>query len=277
MMRVLAGKDGPKMLRKRVRRLRIGWVWYLVTLLGIPAVFVAALLVQPGALESFQGVTLRVVVSYPIYFVIVFFGGGPLGEEIGWRGFALPRMQQRYGALGGTLLLGVLWTCWHLPDFLTASKGGGPGTDFSTFLLNFAVFFLMVTSLAVILTWIFNHTHGSLFGVLLAHTSVNTPELTIVPLFPALDMLALHRAGLIAYVVPAVLILLLTRGKLGYGPRRTPIYCRPGLNPRRHAARVRASQSTPSIKPGRMSCPGFVLIMARALTPALKSTVSISK
>jgi uncharacterized protein len=61
--------------------------------------------------------------------VAVFLLGGPLGEEPGWRGFVLPRLQPRFGPLGGTLLLGFLWGCWHLPEFLTPIEHGGPGTD----------------------------------------------------------------------------------------------------------------------------------------------------
>jgi membrane protease YdiL (CAAX protease family) len=160
------------------------------------------------------------LVSYPILYVITFFGGGPLGEEIGWRGFALPRMQPRLGPLWGTLLLGVLWSCWHLPDFLTASKGGGQGAGWMLFLTNFPVFFLAVISLAVMMTWIFNHTGGSIFIAILAHTSVNVLEVVLIPRYLTLDEISLHRAILIAFSVPAILILILTRGRLGYQPNQ---------------------------------------------------------
>jgi membrane protease YdiL (CAAX protease family) len=213
---VIEGKGGLRRLRDRIRQWRVDWIWYAFILLGIPALLVLGIVVQPEALASFQGLTARVLVSYPFYFVAVFFGGGPLGEEIGWRGFALPRMQPRYGPLGGTLLLGVLWACWHLLDFLTASKGGGAGASLTTFLVNFPVFFLMVLSLAIVFTWLFNHTRGSVFIAILAHASVNTPELTLVPLFLSMDMIAWHRAGLIAFGALALLILVLTRGRLGY-------------------------------------------------------------
>lgn len=89
--------------------------------------------------------------SYPVSFVVVFFGAA-LPEEIGWRGFALPRMQPRYGPLWGTLLLGVLWAFWHLLYFLTPDHGGGPGTSLAPFLISFSVFFLMVVALAIIFT-----------------------------------------------------------------------------------------------------------------------------
>jgi len=217
---IIAGKAGLHDLRQRVRQRRAPWQWYLFILVGIPALVMFGVIIQPGALTNFKGLTPLLLVSYPLYYVAVFFGGGPLGEEPGWRGFALPRMQTRYGPLWGTLLLGVLWSCWHLPDFLTASKGGGQGTGFSTFLTNFPVFTLAVMSLAVIMTWVYNHTGGSIFTAILAHASVNNPELVLIPLFPAMSMIGLHLALLIGFGVLALLIVILTRGRLGYQPNQ---------------------------------------------------------
>lgn len=212
----IAGKDGFRQFRQRKRQYRAPWPWYLFILVGIPALVVLGVLLQPGALAGFRGIPPSVLISYPIYLVIVFFGGGPLGEEPGWRGFALPRMQLRYGPFWGTLWLGLLWSLWHLPDFLTASKGGGEGTGLSTFLMNFPIFTLAVVSLAFILTWIYNNTNGSLFTAVLAHAGVNTPELVIFPLFPAVTMIGIHIGGLIAFFPLALLVIILTRGRLGY-------------------------------------------------------------
>jgi membrane protease YdiL (CAAX protease family) len=217
MLHITEGKEGVLRLRKSIKQVRAGWGWYLFVLLGIPSLILLGIILQPGMLAGFQGLKPILVVSYLINYILVFFGGGPLGEEPGWRGFALPRMQSRFGPLRGTLLLGILWTCWHLPDFLTSAQGGGPGTGPATFLQNFPMFLLLVTALAVIFTWIFNHTRGSVFLALLAHASVNTPQLVLVPLFPAVDFTGLDLAALIAFVLPALLIIILTRGRLGYG------------------------------------------------------------
>jgi membrane protease YdiL (CAAX protease family) len=126
-------------------------------------------------------------------------------------------MQKQYGSLWGTLLLGVLWSCWHLPDFLTASKGGGEGIGWVTFLTNFPIFTLAVVSLSVIMTWLYNHTQGSLFIAILAHASIDAPEVAgWTALFPNVSMIGLHWALLISFAIPALLIVILTRGKLGY-------------------------------------------------------------
>ncbi|MCK6581539.1 MAG: CPBP family intramembrane metalloprotease [Anaerolineales bacterium] len=214
---VIAGKAGLQELRQRIQKTHVSSKWYLFILLGIPALVMLGIIVQPGvALSSFKGFTTSMLAGYPIFLVSTFFGVG-LGEEPGWRGFALPRMQKQYSALWGTLLLGVLWSCWHLPDFLTASKGGGEGTGWITFLTNFPVFTLAVVSLAVIMTWLYNNTQGSLFIAILAHASVDAPEVAgWTALFPAVSMIGLHWAILFSFGVPALLILILTRGRLGY-------------------------------------------------------------
>jgi len=215
---LLEGKAGVQRLRQRIRQRRAGWVWYLFILVGIPALILLGMIIQPGVLASFQGLPPLVLVSYAIYFVVVWFGGGPLGEEPGWRGFALPRIQPRYGPLWGTLLLGVLWAFWHLLEFLMPTQGGGPGTGLATFLVNFSLFLVLAIGLSVIFTWVFNHTQGSLFVAITAHASVDTPQLVLVPLFLAVDYTGLLLAGAIGFGVPALLIVILTRGRLGYQP-----------------------------------------------------------
>jgi membrane protease YdiL (CAAX protease family) len=210
-------KAGLHRLWLRLKQWRAGWQWYLFILVGIPALLLLGIIIQPGTLASFQGLTPVLLVSYPLAFLAVFFGVG-LPEEIGWRGFALPRMQPRYGPLWGTLLLGVLWGFWQLLYFLAPDQGGGPGTSFATFLMNFPIFLLMVIALAIILTWVFNHTHGSIFISSLLHASVDTPQVVWVPLFLTVGVTSMNLAGLIGFGVPALLIVILTRGRLGYQP-----------------------------------------------------------
>jgi len=214
---ITEGKAGVRRLLHRYMQWRAGWQWYLFILLDIPALLLLGIIVQPGALASFHGLPPPIffLVYYLVSFVVVFLLGGLLGEEPGWRGFALPRMQLRYGPLWGTLVLGVLWGFWHLPHFLTPVQGGGPGTSFATFLTNFPIFFLEVMALAIIFTWVFNHTRGSVFIAILLHTSIDTPQTVWIPLFLAVDMTSMDLAGLIGFGVPALLILLLTRGRLG--------------------------------------------------------------
>jgi membrane protease YdiL (CAAX protease family) len=218
MVRLTEGETGLSRLREHLRDWRVGWLWLLFIFAGIPMLIMLGIMVQPRALTGFLGVTPLTVAYYPLYYFEVWFLGSPLGEEIGWRGFALPRIQPRYGPLRGTLLLGVLWAFWHLEDFLTPAQAGGPGTTLVTFFTNFPIFILFILSLAVIFTWLFNHTRGSIFDAISAHASVNTPLLALVPLFPAVTHSNFILGGVIGYGALGLLILALTRGRLGYNP-----------------------------------------------------------
>lgn len=212
---ITEGKEGVKRLRGRIRQWKVGWPWCVFALLLIPALVMAGILLQPGAFDGFKGLTPAIVVTYLVLFVLVAFGGGPLGEEPGWRGFALPRLQSTHGPLKGTLILAVIWTCWHLPDFLTSAQGGGPGAAVSTLPVNFGLFLLLVTSLAILFTWIYNHTGGSILLAILAHAGVNTPQAALIPLFPAVNTTMLNTGALIGFGSAALLVLVLTKGKLG--------------------------------------------------------------
>jgi membrane protease YdiL (CAAX protease family) len=137
---------------------------------------------------------------------------GALFEEPGWRGFAPPRLQAQFGALRGTLFLGALWGVWHLPQYLlvpdwAAENGGANPTRVGTFLV-------LVLALTSIMTWIFNHTQGSLLLAVLAHASVNTAEIVVVnQLFPSVANQAL--SGVLGLGALAIILIVATHGRLG--------------------------------------------------------------
>ena len=220
MFRITEGQEGWLHLTNRIRQLRVGWQWYAFILLGIPAAILLGILVMPGAAVSFQGLPKYFLASYPFLFVLVFFAGGPLGEEIGWRGFALPRMQSRFGPLKATLLLGILWTFWHFPEFFSSAQLGGPGTGLSAFYIHLPIFLVMVVAIAIIMTWVFNHTGGSVFIAILLHASFDTFGSTLQPLFSAPIVSSTNLPIALGMVVLAIPILILTRGWLGYQPNQ---------------------------------------------------------
>jgi membrane protease YdiL (CAAX protease family) len=94
------------------------------------------------------------------------------GEEIGWRGYALPRLAERFGLARASLLLGVIWACWHLPQFYIREA--------DTYRQSFIVFLLQVTAISVVMAWLYARTGGSLLLTMLLHAAINNSK-DIVP------------------------------------------------------------------------------------------------
>jgi membrane protease YdiL (CAAX protease family) len=212
-----SGKAGVLRLLRRYILWRVSLQWYLFVLIGMPVLILLSVVVLPGALAAFHAPTLAFVLSYLVLYLQIFLGGGPLGEEPGWRGFALPRLQQRFGALVGTLVLGVLHGLWHLPLFLFIPGYNGAGAGFLGIGIPFVEFVVGVTATTVIFTWVFNNAHGSLLLVMLLHASINTASGTLLQLFPDLAASQLvHLSPSLVFVVVALLILVATRGRLSY-------------------------------------------------------------
>ncbi|GAP18500.1 type II CAAX endopeptidase family protein [Levilinea saccharolytica] len=111
------------------------------------------------------------VISNPPYalvaFFVILFTAGPLQEEFGWRGYALPRLQSRFSALTSSIILGFFWWLWHLPAVFI------PGRFMADNLVTFFALLVVITLTSILFTWLFNHTNGSILATLLMHTSMN--------------------------------------------------------------------------------------------------------
>ena len=168
--------------RGAVRRLlgsltiwRVPAVWYLLTILLPPAVTALSLAIVDAGLANLRhfnpaaalaGVPLTYALALPF---------GPLGEELGWRGFALPRLMSRFGPARASLLLGSLWTSWHLPMMIWS-----PGASMPSFMTlsisSVAIYWVQITAIAAVMTVLFLKTKGSLLFAVLAHLTFNTAE-----------------------------------------------------------------------------------------------------
>ena len=115
-----------------------------------------------------------------------------------------------YGPLVGTLILGLLWALWHLPQFLVpswAEASGGRG------FLAIVKFILIAIAFAIVTTWVFNNTKGSVFMAILVHASIDTFSLPMGELFSPPDV---GNILLLSFGVLVVVLVVLTRGRLGY-------------------------------------------------------------
>ena len=214
---ITEGKPGIGRLLSRFILWRVQLRWYLFVLLGMPALILLSIVVVPGAIAAFRAPAPGFVIIYLVVYIAGFILGGPLGEEPGWRGFALPRWQQRSGPLVGTLILGVLWGLWHFPLFLLPGYNGA-GTGFVGIGIPFVEFVIGITALAVTFTWVFSNTRGSLLLVMLLHASFNTAfNVFLLRLFPSFARHSpVFQSLYIVLVVVALLIILATRGRLSY-------------------------------------------------------------
>ena len=211
------GGAGLRSLLGRVVRWRVAPVWYGVVLLGPVLLYLAALALevvlggQPPRLGALVG-TLPTVLVYAALMVVLV----AIGEEVGWRGYALPALQARHGALFSSVVLGTMWALWHLPLFFN------PDLFYSN--LPFVVQLALQIPLAILFTWVFNSTGGSVLLAILLHAMVNAsgqlwkvmPEYSAEPASAAEAAAATtHTNVMFAIVVGAAAVVVV----LVYGPR----------------------------------------------------------
>jgi membrane protease YdiL (CAAX protease family) len=217
---LLSGGAGVRQLLRRCIAWRVGIPWYLIILFGFLAVFLVGFSIVYG-LNVSQAFLARWTLLFTVFvpFTILSIVKANFAEEVGWRGFALPRLQSRYGPIVGTVILGTLHSLWHLPLFFTRELG-------PTSLPQFTGFVGAGITLTVLYTWLFNHTHGSVLFATLAHGCSNGALAVVGLLIPANVVVRGWAAPLVyggwngdLLVViggAALLLLVFSRGRLGY-------------------------------------------------------------
>ncbi len=168
--RVSEGPDGLRVLFARMTRWRVGAGWILFPILAPILAFAAAAVVAPMFGAPRTDFRQLGVVNFLPYLGIgawllwlLSFG---IGEETGWRGFALPRLQASRSALTATLLLSVPWAVWHVPSLLYLGNIKSLGILLPGFFIGLVVG-------GIVYTWLFNSTGGSVLMVALLHASLN--------------------------------------------------------------------------------------------------------
>ena len=189
------GDRGVRALLGGVLRWRVAARWYLFALAYIPAIKLTVALVHrltTGAWPRF-GTEPWYLIPVAIAFSTPF----QAGEEIGWRGYALPRLAARFGLARASILLGIIWACWHLPQFFI------PEAD--TYRQSFFVYALQVTALSVAMAWLFARTNGSLLLVMLLHSAVNNAKDIVPSVLPGSTNTVGLSASLVAWLTVALL------------------------------------------------------------------------
>jgi len=220
---VTSGKAGLGLLLRRCVQWRVGIGWYLIAIFGFIPIYLVGYSVFYGVnlpLALLAQWTLIFTVFFPQAVAIILTAS--FAEELGWRGFALPRLQQRYGPVLGTVILGSLHGLWHLPVFFTFVLG-----PFS--LTNYVGFFIVAIAATFFYTWVFNHTKGSVliatltpgFGDAASFVALLIPANLVVTGWARPFVYGGWQAdNIVIFGAFAVLLLVFTRGRLGYNPER---------------------------------------------------------
>jgi len=164
------GRAATQALLRQIFERPVGARWYVFAGGYMAAIKLAAALLHrlatgawpPFGQEAWYIMAVATVVSTPVQ----------AGEEIGWRGYALPRLARHLGLAPASVVLGVIWACWHLPVFFI------PDTD--KYGQSFPMYLLSVTALSVAMAWLYWRTNGSLLLVMLMHAAINSTK-DIVP------------------------------------------------------------------------------------------------
>jgi membrane protease YdiL (CAAX protease family) len=159
----LGGTPALKQLLQQSIKWRVRLHWYLLVLIGLPLSWLVAVLIARVLGFDTAGSLRFDALLLPVLLIT---DPGPLGEEIGWRGFALPLLLKRYTTLVASIILGIVWALWHLPVFMLPGfpQSGGP----------FLLFTLALIAQSVIMTWIYLETKGSvLLAGILFHLMIN--------------------------------------------------------------------------------------------------------
>jgi len=196
------GRDGLRRLLVRALPRTSSLLWYVAVIVGFPAAnLIVTWLIAPESLATLPSWD-RLLYMFPITIVT---DTGPLGEEFGWRGFALPRLLERQRPLLAAVTLGVIWWAWHLPTFFIPAL--------SQSRLSVPVFLVNSLALSVIMTWLYRRTGGDLLLMILVHAAANYCGAIGIP----------FKAEVVAEVVCAALIVGGGGLRLGTRPRPSTV------------------------------------------------------
>ncbi len=206
----IGGKEGLRSMLKRLNPRTVSLKWHLVILLVIGLATVCQLIIIRLLGYSFDLSLFltRIVFLLPLLIL------GPLSEELGWRGYALGRLQTRWNALISSLIVGFFWGLWHLPLFYI------PGTSQYLYDTSFLGFLVGLLAISVLYTWAFNNTRASIWSAVFFHW-IYTYVLDTISAGMAPPPTAYQILGYVPYIIIAIVVVLvwgsqtLTRSKPG--------------------------------------------------------------
>jgi membrane protease YdiL (CAAX protease family) len=197
---IIGGMVEVKRLLAGFTRWKVSIVWYIAAgFLILGPLMIAGVRILAG--YPAEGIQPGTSLALILVTMLTQLFAGPASEEAGWRGFALPRLQARFSALVSSLILGVVWTCWHLPLFFISGQ--------AQVSIPFPIYLLLVSTVGVYLTWLYNNTRGSLIITILAHYCYNLTGVFVtgmIGLMPAMTFYMTAGPLLFLVVVGVVIV-----------------------------------------------------------------------
>ncbi|WP_436348696.1 CPBP family intramembrane glutamic endopeptidase [Natronorubrum sp. FCH18a] len=190
--------------------------WYLAALLfpailNLSSIAIYSLLggsspTIPGEVPADFKSLLTGSIATTVLFISLFFFLASLFEEIGWRGYALPRLQSRTTALSSSHIIGVIWAVWHVPTFFLLPEAAQSAIPFLWYVPS-------VLAISIVFTWLYNNTNGSLLLATILHASLQATNVLIPNLHSGPGGTQLYRLNVIILIVLAAIIVSI------HGPR----------------------------------------------------------
>jgi len=193
---LIGGWNQIKSLIKGVLKWRVGLKWYLAAFLIMLAPLLFALIYILIGGES-PGIDPSLTLPLLVFNVFYTLFSGPLSEELGWRGFALPRLQSRFGALLSSIILGFIWAFWHLPLYFIPPQR-----------ITLYIFIPLVLVISILMTWVYNNTGGSVLLTIIMHFSFNFDMAFIVGYLGLMPTMVFYISASIAIGIYLIVVLL---------------------------------------------------------------------
>jgi len=215
--RIVDGRDGLRALFSRLSKWRASFAWYGVALFITPLLLTGILttlsfIVSPvflPAVVTSRDITTLVGFGIVIGLVAGFF------EELGWTGFAIPKLQTRYSALATGLIVGFVWGIWHfLPDFWARVGSFG-----AFYIPNYVVFVIGVIAYRILIVWVYNNSKGSLLLGVLMHASFSGSQAIFIPPLSVADWVLVQAVFAAALWLTVAVIVAATGKRLVREPR----------------------------------------------------------
>lgn len=197
---VVYGLDGVSALWRRVTQWRVPGYLFALAILG-PLLGSVILVMLCGLMGADLTITQQTTAIPKLIIIFFFFAivDGPIGEEIGWRGFLLPRLLNRHGPLSASLLLGLVWFAWHVPLYLATGRVEMTAAFLAAYALNNVAF-------SFLHTWFFLRSKGSALLAIVLHTSGNYSVYLAVTLFPGLEQAPFTQPLYVGLLVVAAVV-----------------------------------------------------------------------